>query len=211
MISKISGKIEQLQDDTVSISIDIGVTYEMYIGIYAIPEIQKKIAENEFLELHTYHYLEGNVTSSQMIPRLIGFLSKEERDFFIRFIKVPGISARSGIKALSISPDLIADAIANSNLPVLNELPGIGKKKAEQIVSKLQSQEFEEMFKSKIGNKIGTSSNQNSNTSEATEVLVTQLGYKRSEAENLVIRALEKIDNKASTEDILEEVFRLSN
>jgi len=40
---------------------------------------------------------------------------------------------------------------------------------------------------------------------------VTQLGYKRSEAENLVIRALQKIDNEASTEDILEEVFRLSN
>ena len=106
---------------------------------------------------------------------------------------------------------MIADAIANSNLPVLNKLPGIGKKKAEQIVSKLQSQEFEEIFKSKIGNKIGTSSNQNSNTSEATEVLVIQLGYKRSEAENLVIRALQKIDNEASTEDILEEVFRLSN
>ena len=83
MISKISGKIEQLQDDTVSVSIDTGVTYEMYIGIYAIPEIQKIIAGNEFLELHTYHYLEGNVTSSQMIPRLIGFLSKEERDLVI--------------------------------------------------------------------------------------------------------------------------------
>ena len=103
MISKISGKIEQLQDDTVSVSIDTGVTYEMYIGVYAIPEIQKKMDGNEFLEFHTYHYLEGNVTSSQMIPRLIGFLSKEERDFFIRFIKVPGISPRSGIKALVIS------------------------------------------------------------------------------------------------------------
>ena len=211
MISKISGKIEQLQDDTVSVSIDTGVTYEMYIGVYAIPEIQKKMDGNEFLEFHTYHYLEGNVTSSQMIPRLIGFLSKEERDFFIRFIKVPGISARSGIKALGISPDLIADAIANSNLPVLNKLPGIGKKKAEQIVSKLQSQEFEKIFKSKIGNKIDNPPFQNSNTSEATEVLVIQLGYKRSEAENLVIRALQKIDNEASTEDILEEVFRLSN
>jgi len=133
MISKISGKIEQLQDDTVSVSIDTGVTYEMYIGVYAIPEIQKKMEGNEFLEFHTYHYLEGNVTSSQMIPRLIGFLSKEERDFFIRFIKVPGISARSGIKALGISPDLIADAIANSNLPVLNKLPGIGKKKPSKL------------------------------------------------------------------------------
>ena len=96
-------------------------------------------------------------------------------------------------------------------MPVLNKLPGIGKKKAEQIVSKLQSQEFEKIFKSKIGNKIYNPPIQNSNTSEATEFLVIQLGYKRSEAENLVIRDLQKIDNEASTEDILEEVYRLSN
>tara|TARA_Y100000588_G_scaffold387789_1_gene486403 strand:- start:2912 stop:3547 length:636 start_codon:yes stop_codon:yes gene_type:complete len=211
MISKIFGKVEYVEDDTISICNETGVTYEMYIGGYAVPEIQIKMEENQPIELHTYHYLEGNVTSSQMIPRLIGFLSKEERDFFIRFIKVPGISARSGIKALGISPDLIADAIANSNLPVLNKLPGIGKKKAEQIVSKLQSQEFNKIFKSQNGDKITKSFNQNSNSSEATEVLITQLGYKTNEAENLVIRALEKIGNEASTESILEEVFRLSN
>ena len=80
MIRKISGKIEEIVENTVSLSNATGVTYEMYMGEYAIPEIQTKMAENETVELHTYHYLEGNVTSSQMIPRLIGFLSKEERE-----------------------------------------------------------------------------------------------------------------------------------
>ena len=211
MIRKISGKIEEIDENTVSLSNATGVTYEMYMGEYAIPEIQTKMAENETVELHTYHYLEGNVTSSQMIPRLIGFLSKEERDFFIRFIKVPGISPRSGIKALGIAPQLIAEAIANSNLLVLTKLSGIGKKKAEQIISKLQSQEFEVMFKSKIGETISKPINQNSNTFDATEVLISQLGYKTTEAENLVMRALEKVESEASTETILEEVFRLSD
>ncbi|MED5578810.1 MAG: Holliday junction branch migration protein RuvA [Nitrospinota bacterium] len=211
MINKISGKIEEIQDDTVCLTNVTGITYEMYIGEYAVPEIHTKMLENETVELYTFHYLEGNVTSSQMIPRLVGFLTKEERDFFIRFIKVPGISPRSATKALGIPPQLIAEAIANSNLLVLTKLSGIGKKKAEQIVSKLQSQEFDQIFKSKIGERVSKPTNKDSNTSEAIEVLVSQLGYKITEAENLVIRALEKVEGEASTEVILEEVFRLSN
>ena len=55
MIRKISGKIEEIDENTVSLSNATGVTYEMYMGEYAIPEIQTKMAENETVELHTYH------------------------------------------------------------------------------------------------------------------------------------------------------------
>ncbi|MCE2454057.1 MAG: hypothetical protein J4F48_14885, partial [Nitrospinae bacterium] len=116
------------------------IGYEIQVGGYAVHELQALMGAREAVELHTHHYLEGNVATGQLLPRLVGFLSAEERAFFLSFIKVPGISPKSGVRAMSLPPLQIAEAIATANTIMLTKLPGIGRKKAEQVISTLREE-----------------------------------------------------------------------
>ncbi|MEK6709740.1 MAG: Holliday junction branch migration protein RuvA, partial [Nitrospinota bacterium] len=140
MIRRIAGEIAEVLEESAVLRTSAGLCYEVLVGGYALPELRALMAAREPAELHTYHYLEGNVASGQLIPRLAGFFSHEEREFFLRLIKVPGFSPRSGVRALGLPPREVARAIALGNTALLTKLPGIGKKKAEQLVSQLQGE-----------------------------------------------------------------------
>ena len=81
-----------MQVEHVILKTSAGIAYEIQVGGYAVHELQALMGAREAVELHTHHYLEGNVATGQLLPRLVGFLSAEERAFFLSFIKVPGIS-----------------------------------------------------------------------------------------------------------------------
>jgi Holliday junction DNA helicase RuvA len=198
----------EVLEESVVLRTPSGLCYEVLVGGYALPELRALMAAREPVELHTYHYLEGNVASGQLIPRLTGFFSQEEREFFLRLIKVPGLSPRSGVRALGLPPREMARAISMGNMALLTKLPGIGKKKAEQIVSQLQG----EIADLALAPEASTAGRPEVSPyrSEAMAVLVGQLGYRTPEAEDLVERALVALGAEASTEAVLQEVFRLS-
>ena len=140
----------------------------------------------------------------------MGFLSAEERAFFLSFIKVPGISPKSGVRAMSLPPLQIAEAIATANTVMLTKLPGIGRKKAEQVISTLR----EEIAELQLARDIEVPSDEHRDATplhgDVMAVLVGQLGYRTPEAENLVERAVATLGTEAEAEAILQEVFRLS-
>lgn len=208
MIRRISGEIVELSDEMAVLRTRIGICYEVLVGAYALPELRALMAAGEPVELHTYHYLEGNVAAGQFIPRLTGFLSEGEREFFLRFIKIPGLSPRSTIRAFALPPERIASAIAAGQPATLTKLPGIGKKKAELIIANLQ----EKIGELAISTAATPASAAGFGTQrpEAMAVLVGQLGYRTPEAEDLIERAVSAIGSEADTEAILETVFRLS-
>ncbi|MEE9274223.1 MAG: Holliday junction branch migration protein RuvA, partial [bacterium] len=187
-----------------------GLCYEVQVGAYALPELRALMGAKEPVELHTYHYIEGTVAIGQLTPRLVGFLSAAEREFFLHYIKAPGLSPRSAIRSLTLPPERIAAAIAGGSLAVLTKLPGIGKKKAEQIISKLQ----EEISELALGAEAAPAGPGPPKIvrqrAEAMGVLVGQLGYRTPEAEDLIERAAASLGEEATTEGILQEVFRLS-
>ena len=89
MIRRISGEIVEIFDESIAVRTGAGICYEALVGTYALPELQALMDAREPVELHTHHYLEGNAASGQsLIPRLVGFLTPAERDFFLRFINV---------------------------------------------------------------------------------------------------------------------------
>ncbi len=209
MIRRVRGEILEVAGESAVLQTPAGLAYEVQVGGYALPELQALMDAREAAELHTYHYLEGNVATGQLLPRLAGFLSAEERAFFLCFIKAPGISPRSAMRALSLSPLQIAQAIAEANAALLTRLPGIGKKKAEQVVARIR-EEIMEL------NLVGEAAPAPDGTRAAPPrgdvmaVLVGQLGYRTPEAENLVERALAALGEDAEAEAVLQEVFRLS-
>ena len=210
MIRQISGEIIDVQAECVILKTPTGVAYEIQMGGYAVHELQALMGAREAVELHTHHYLEGNVATGQLLPRLVGFLSAEERAFFLSFIKVPGISPKSGVRAMSLPPLQIAEAIAAANATMLTKLPGIGRKKAEQVISTLREEIAELQLMGEVA--LPTAERQEAAPlhGDVMAVLVGQLGYRTPEAENLVERAVASLGTDAEAEAILQEVFRLS-
>jgi len=72
---------------------------------------------------------------------LFGFTDKEERDVFNTLTSVKGIGPRAGLNLLSrFAPQEILDVIAAGRVEVIRSVPGIGPKKADSILKKLQGE-----------------------------------------------------------------------
>lgn len=210
MIRRLSGEIVEIFDESIAVRTGAGLCYEALVGTYALPELQALMDAREPVELHTHHYLEGNAASGQsLIPRLVGFLTPAERDFFLRFIKVPGISTRSGIRAMGLPPERIAAAIVARDMGTLTRLQGIGKKKAEQIISHLADELAETGLLAGAQEDARPQAVPASQASEVMAILVGQLGLRTPDAEELIERALSAKGADAQVPVILEEVFRI--
>ena len=80
MITKISGQLVALQDNTLSLRIE-AIEYEVLIPEFTRRQLQGQIGQE--ISLHTVDYLEGNPMQGRMTPRLIGFSIKSEAPAFI--------------------------------------------------------------------------------------------------------------------------------
>ena len=202
MIAKIEGKLVAL--DVESCLVQVGsVGYEVMLPGYCVSALSDKIGSN--IILCTMEYYEGTPGGGNLIPRIVGFLSAEERNFFIKFTSVKGIGIRRALRLLSIPISTIAAAIENADDKTLLTLEGVGKRMAQQIIAELkgklktyalgaESVRMEARFKPfQI---------------EALEVLIAW-GEKRNEAMELVELACRKHPDINSAEALVPLVYRL--
>ena len=70
---------------------------------------------------------------------LYGFLTDTERRCFRELVKVSGVGPRMALAVLSgLSPDELAQAVAQQSTARLVKVPGIGKKTAERLLLELK-------------------------------------------------------------------------
>jgi Holliday junction DNA helicase RuvA len=106
-----------------------------------VPEFVRRAIQTQLGQettLHTSEYLEGNPMQGRVVPRLIGFTSEAELEFFELFCTVDKVGVRKALKALMQPVKQIADAIQRQDNKWLTTLPGIGPATAEQIVATLR-------------------------------------------------------------------------
>ena len=79
---------------------------------------------------------------------LFGFQNKEELELFRTLIKVQGIGPKVGLSILSHIPgETLRQAVGSGEAAILTRVPGIGAKKAKQIVFQLKDKiGFEDIF-----------------------------------------------------------------
>ena len=136
MISRLTGKLESLEPSAAHIaSADGSFAREVLIPAYVAPSLTPKIGQT--VTLITMEYLEGQGQGTSFLPRLIGFQSARDRDFFDLFTTVKGIGNRKALRAMAIEPAQIARAIAERNAAALVKLPEIGKRLAETMIAEL--------------------------------------------------------------------------
>lgn len=135
MITKITGVLNRVLDDEVRLQVG-PLEYQALVPEFVRRQIQAHVGQE--VTLHTSDYLDGNPMQGRVVPRLIGFLTEAELEFFELFCTVDKVGVRKAIKALIRPVREIADAIQRQDAKWLTTLPGVGAATAEQIVATLR-------------------------------------------------------------------------
>lgn len=135
MIVKITGKLVALYDERAIIEAP-PFEYETLIPEFTRRQLQSEIGQT--ISLRTIEYLDGNPTQGRLVPRLLGFLTDVEREFFELFCSVDGVGSKKALRAMVRPVRDVAAAIEEQDVKFLSGLPGIGPATAERIVAKLR-------------------------------------------------------------------------
>jgi holliday junction DNA helicase RuvA len=135
MITKITGKLISVADDQLTLAVG-AVEHEVLIPDFARRHLQDQLGRE--ISLHTIEYLEGNPMQGRMIPRLVGFLSPIEREFFLMFCEVDGVGVKKALRAMVRPVQEVATMIEEQDAKGLATLPGVGPATAERIIAKLR-------------------------------------------------------------------------
>ena len=135
MITKITGQLFHVSGDIMTLGVG-AFEFEVLIPEYTRRQLQSQLREQ--VSLHTIEYLEGNPMQGRLTPRLIGFLSEAEREFFELFCSVDGVGVKKALRAMVRPVGEVAAAIEEQDTKSLSGLPGVGPATAERIIAKLR-------------------------------------------------------------------------
>jgi Holliday junction DNA helicase RuvA len=131
----VRGIVETVSDESLTLRVD-SFAIEILIPEHTRRTVQSKVGE--LIELHTIFYIEGGAMVGRLIPRLIGFLSVIDREFFDIFCSVDGVGVRKALRAMVRPVRELARMIQDQDVKLLSTFPGIGEATAERIVAKLR-------------------------------------------------------------------------
>ena len=135
MIRKISGTLERVEPTAIELAVG-SIVHEVLVPDMVRSQLQAKLGSD--VSLYTLEYLEGNPTRGNLVPRIVGFLSEVEREFFELFCEVDGVGVRKALRAMVRPVGEVATAIEEQNATALSKLPGVGAATAERIIAKLR-------------------------------------------------------------------------
>jgi len=202
MIARIEGKLVSL--DNAGALVQVGqVAYEVMLPGYCVSSLSDKVGRD--ITLCTMEYYEGTPGGGSFVPRMVGFLSEAERDFFTKFISVKGIGIRKGLRLLSMPIAQIAAAIENGDEKTLLLLDGVGKRMAQQIIAELKGKLKNFAAGAEVARPVETRFR--GFQAEALEILIAW-GEKRSEAIELIELTCKRHPEVDSAEALVPLVYR---
>jgi holliday junction DNA helicase RuvA len=205
MITKITGQLTALSNDTLTLKID-AFEYEVLIPEFNRRQLQSEM--NQAVSLHTIEYMEGNPMQGRMTPRLIGFLSEIEREFFELFCSVDGVGVKKALRAMVRPVKEVATAIEEQDAKTLSSLPGIGPAMAERIIAKLR-RKVPKFALMAIRQSEREAEVEPDVVSETYEVL-RSLGHSESEARRLLDTALSTKKKFKDVQSLIEAIYQQS-
>jgi Holliday junction DNA helicase RuvA len=208
MIARITGILEDLTPTAAIVAPPgIGVAYEVAVPAYLLRDLAPRMGQS--VTFTTTEVLEPIGGGTSFRPRLIGFDSPAERRFYELFTTVKGVGGKRALRAMTIPAASIARAIEEDDAAALRALPEIGKRLAETVIAELSGKvgEFLEgepgagaIAEPKPAGALDESAEQ------AVEALV-RLGQTRIEAERAVEKAVERLPEKPTADQILAAAF----
>ena len=202
MITLISGTLERVEPTAVEIAVG-PVVHEVLVTDLVRRSLQQRIGQP--VVLHTLEYLEGNPTRGNLVPRLVGFLSEAEREFFDLICEVDGVGVRKALRAIVRPVGEIARAIEEQDAKSLAGLPGVGAATAERMIAKLRRRMPK--FALLVARDTPGEPGQADVITETFDVL-RSLGHTDADARRLVDALRQETKKPKSVQDALEVIYR---
>lgn len=203
MITRITGRLVRLDSDAAVIGAG-AFEYEVFIPEFVRRQLQGSIGQD--VSLRTIEYLEGNPARGNMIPRMIGFMSDVEREFFDAICSVDGVGVKKALRAMVRPVRDVAVAIEEQDVKQLSALPGIGAAIAERIIAKLRRKmaKFALLIQSELPPEQAA---ERGVYNDAYEALVA-LGHSAPDAREKIERIATTGRKFKSVEEVLDEIYR---
>jgi len=170
---------------------------------YFDPETADLSLRGKEIELFTYYH----ATERQPVPVLVGFNEIKEREFFELLITVAALGPMSAARALTISVAEFARRVQTRDLKGLTALPGIGARKAEQIVATLWGKVIEYVLLPEA-ELVDESAVAASDIYADAEAVLLQLGHHAQEVAQMLQRARRAAPEATEVQDLLDAIYR---
>ncbi len=204
MITKISGKLIALDDDAATLAIP-PMEYEVLIAEFTRRHLQSQLKKE--VAFHTIHYMDGNVSSGgRLTPRLVGFLSTAEREFFELFCSVDGVGVKKALRAMTQPVQDTAIMIEQQDAKGLSSLPGVGPATAERIIAKLRRKMPK--FALLVRRASPTGEVVKDSVVEDTYQALLALGHSESDARQLIEQALASGGKFKDVEAMIQGIYK---
>ena len=205
MISSIQGRLSHLADDFALLSVP-PFEYQVLIPDFTRRQLQLHVSED--VSLYTIEYIDGNAAKGgRLTPRMIGFTSEIEREFFELFCSVDGVGVKKALRAMVRPVQDIAKSIEQQDLKSISTLPGIGAATAERITAKLRRKmpKFALMVTQEIAEEQQAADR---DVVEETYQILCSLGHSESDARKLLDDALKSNNKFKDVEALLAAVYQ---
>jgi len=191
MIGFIKGTIDSKSKDRIIVDVN-GVGYEILI-----PNIGRISAVGEEIKVHTYFHVTDKAQA------LYGFLTLDEKAFFLELISISDIGPKVALTILSgMDLNRLKSAIANGDITLLQTIPRVGKKIAGRIIIELKDKLKDskvESFESSV----------NESMEEDAVSALVRLGFNGTAARVAVNAAKIKFkDNITVIEEVVKEALK---
>ncbi len=177
MIGRVRGKLVSKDIDSIEVMTEGGVAYELTIPLNVFEALPRV---DETVSLHT------SLVVKEDSWQLFGFVSVFEKKLFEKLLTANGIGPSLAIGMLSaLSATRLTRAIREKDIPTLQSVPRVGRKKAERLIVDLADK------LDGLAETTGTAGAPASAAADDAMRALVSLGYSTGDAERGVRAALD--------------------
>ncbi|MCL2304251.1 MAG: helix-hairpin-helix domain-containing protein [Planctomycetaceae bacterium] len=203
MITKITGTLVSLSQERAVIAAE-PFEYEVLIPEFTRRQLQQDLGKT--VSLHTIYSLDGN-PQGKISPKLIGFLTEAEREFFDLFCSVDGVGTKKALRAMVRPVREVATAIEEKDEKFLASLPGIGAAMSERIVAKLRRKVPK--FALLISREAAAESSIATDVISETYEALLALGHTESDARRLIDAVCETKKKFKDSAELIQAIYTM--
>ncbi|MEM9372323.1 MAG: Holliday junction branch migration protein RuvA [Planctomycetota bacterium] len=214
MLTRLTGTLESV-DDALTFTV-AGFAIRAEAPRYLLDRLAESDLIGTVMTVHTRADLESHNQGTSFTPRLIAFMTAEERRFFEIFTSVKGLGAKRALRALTEEPGYVAAAVVSKDARALQRLPEIGKRLAETVIAELSGKVdgFAAVIDANgtapaTGRGVGVAIEPSRFAPAAEEAVAAllALGETRHEAERKIGAAVDQAGGDADTQTLIDAVF----
>jgi len=176
-----------------------GVGYKLGISLntsFAMP----KIGEDVFLFAY-YHVTENS-------QGLYGFISKEEREVFLKLLDISGIGPKVALGILSgMNVEQIVNAVENEDISPFKSVSGVGSKTAQRLILELKGK-LTGISPATIRPKLQKSQPVTKTSRDDAFAGLIALGYTENQVRNVLAKLDENLDENVPAHEWITAALR---